>query len=128
MLGRVQLAHAIGSLDDPIAEEGANLSSGQRQLLCIARALLMRPALVIMDEATSSVDLETDAFVQRVIRAEFMHTTVITIAHRLNAILDADKILVLDAGHAIEFGPPKVLMANHQSAFREMVGATSNLG
>ena len=64
MLQRVQLTHAIHTLEDHVLEEGANLSAGQRQLLCIARALLTRPAIVIMDEATSSVDSETDALIQ----------------------------------------------------------------
>ena len=74
-----------------------------------------------MDEATSAVDAETDAFIQRVVRAEFRDATVITIAHRLNTILDADKVLVLAEGKVAEFGPPKQLIARSGGIFREMV-------
>ena len=102
-------------------EEGSNFSAGQRQLLCIARTLLAKPTVLIMDEATSAVDAETDALIQRTVRAEFADVTVITIAHRLNTILDADKILVLDAGRLVEYGAPKDLMATPRSLFRQMV-------
>ena len=117
---------AIKTLDDEVSEDGGNFSVGQRQLLCIARALLAQPAVLIMDEATSAVDAETDAFIQRVVRAEFRDATVITIAHRLNTILDADKVLVLHEGRPVEFGPPKALMAKREGAFRQMVSAASD--
>ena len=120
VLQRVQLAHSV-RLEDTIVEDGANLSAGQRQLLCIARALLAQPSVLIMDEATSAVDAETDAFIQRVVRAEFRDATVITIAHRLNTILDADKVLVLAEGKVAEFGPPKQLIGRSGGIFREMV-------
>lgn len=122
-LQRVQMAHAVRGLDDAVAEGGVNFSHGQRQLLCLARALLMRPALVILDEATSSVDLETDALIQRTVRSEFHDATVITIAHRLNSVLDADKILVLDDGQLVELGTPKELMARSGGRFRSLVHA-----
>ena len=127
VLQRVRLAASVRTLDDTIAEDGANLSAGQRQLLCIARALLARPSVIIMDEATSAVDAETDAFIQRVVRSEFSDATVITIAHRLNTILDADKVLVLDNGRVVEFGPPKELMARRDGTFRQMVSHSSHL-
>jgi ABC-type multidrug transport system fused ATPase/permease subunit len=80
-----------------------------------------------MDEATSTVDAETDALIQRTVRSEFRDATVITIAHRLNTVLDADKVLVLGDGRVLEFGPPKELMAKRDGAFREMVSAASHL-
>jgi len=126
-LQRVHLAHAVRSLDDQVAEDGANFSAGQRQLLCIARALLSRCSLVIIDEATSAVDAETDALIQRAVRSAFADATVITIAHRLNTVLDSDHIIVLDAGQLVEFGSPKELMARSRGRFREMVMASSYL-
>ena len=128
VLQRVQLAHAVRSLDDAVLEDGVNLSAGQRQLLCIARALLAAPSVVIMDEATSAVDAETDALIQRTIRAEFRDATVLTIAHRLNTILDADKVLVLDQGRLVEFGSPSDLLSRRSGTFRAMVDAGSHLG
>lgn len=97
-------------LDTLIAEAGGNLSAGQRQLLCMARALLKKPKVICLDEATANVDITTDALIQTVIREQFRHSTVITIAHRLNTILDYDIILVLDKGRIAESGPPQQLM------------------
>lgn len=127
VLQRVQLAHVVRSLDDPVVEDGANLSAGQRQLLCIARALLANPAVVVMDEATSAVDAETDALIQRTVRQEFRDATVLTIAHRLNSVLDADKVIVLDKGRLVEFGSPKLLLGQRNGAFRAMVDAGGHL-
>ncbi|EOD20589.1 hypothetical protein EMIHUDRAFT_65403, partial [Emiliania huxleyi CCMP1516] len=103
-------------------EDGANFSAGQRQLLCIARALLSRCSLVLLDEATSS-----RALIQRTVRSAFGHATVLTIAHRLSSVLDADKIMVLEAGRLVEFGSPQELMAKSGGAFRQLVvsGASS---
>lgn len=127
VLQRVQLAHAVRSLDDRVLEDGANLSAGQRQLLCIARALLANPRVVIMDEATSAVDAETDALIQRTVRHEFKDATVLTIAHRLNTVLDADKVMVLDRGRLVEFGAPRELLSQRSSAFKAMVDAGGHL-
>jgi len=100
----------IVSLDDEVNEGGSNYSVGQRQLLVIARALLVESKVVIMDEATASIDNTTDARIQKVMRSDFEKATCITIAHRLNTIMDSDYILVMDDGTVAEFGPPSSLL------------------
>ncbi|KAH8703289.1 ABC bile acid transporter [Talaromyces proteolyticus] len=111
------------SLNSPISEGGLNLSQGQRQLLCLARAIVSRPKIMVLDEATSAVDMATDALIQRSIRSEFGRnaTTLLVIAHRLSTIADFDKILVMDAGCAVEFGTPKELMGIEGGVFRSLV-------
>ncbi|XP_053980762.1 multidrug resistance-associated protein 1 isoform X1 [Hylaeus volcanicus] len=100
-----------------VTEGGDNLSIGQRQLICLARALLRKTKVLILDEATASVDLETDDLIQRTIRQEFKDCTVLTIAHRLNTILDTDRIIVLDKGLIVEFDSPEALLGNPSSVF-----------
>ncbi|KAJ3206162.1 hypothetical protein HDU67_008352 [Dinochytrium kinnereticum] len=95
------------SLDFPVAEGGSNFSQGQRQLLCLARAMLKGSKIMVLDEATASVDNKTDAEIQHAIRSpEFASTTVISIAHRLRTVADYDKILVLEHGRVVQFGSP----------------------
>jgi ABC-type multidrug transport system fused ATPase/permease subunit len=106
------------NLNSAIAESGSNLSQGQRQLLCLARALLKDPKVLLMDEATASIDYATDAKIQETIR-EIKNTT-ITIAHRLQTIIDYDKVLVLDKGEVIEFGTPYELIKMQKGIFRGM--------
>ena len=91
-------AQPIKSLSEEVSEGGVNFSVGQRQLLVIARAMLTGASIVIMDEATASVDADTDARIQRVFRSEFKNATCITVAHRLNTIMDSDLVLVMDDG------------------------------
>ncbi|KAB8298622.1 hypothetical protein EYC80_000801 [Monilinia laxa] len=109
------------SLTSPITEGGLNLSQGQRQLLCLARAIVSHPKIMVLDEATSAVDMETDALIQRSIRQEFTDSTLIVIAHRLSTIADFDKILVLGEGKVVEFGSPKELLGLSGGVFRGMV-------
>ena len=93
---------------------------GQRQLVCLARALLRETRVLILDEATAALDLETDELIQATIRKEFVDSTVMTIAHRLNTIMDYDRIMVLDKGHLVEFASPQELLGNTKSIFYGM--------
>ncbi|XP_008553088.1 multidrug resistance-associated protein 1 isoform X3 [Microplitis demolitor] len=103
-----------------VSEGGDNLSVGQRQLICLARALLRKTKILILDEATAAVDLETDDLIQQTIKEEFKDSTVLTIAHRLNTIVDSDRVIVLDKGVITEFDKPEVLMQTPTSAFHSM--------
>ncbi|RKP37855.1 ABC transporter [Dimargaris cristalligena] len=111
-------------LDTPLDSDGESLSAGQKQLMCLARALLKRARVVILDEATASVDLLTDNILQRVIRDDFRECTVLTIAHRLNTVIDYDRILVIDAGMVKEFDTPRNLLSDSSSQFYSMVQET----
>ena len=118
--GRTQ---PIKSLSDEVAVGGNNFSVGQRQLLVIARAMLTGARIVIMDEATASVDADTDARIQRVFRSEFSEATCITVAHRLNTIMDSDYVLVMDDGLAAEFDKPSTLLSKEDGIFKSLVDA-----
>ena len=107
-------------LDHEVSEGGSNFSVGQRQLICLARALLRRAKILVLDEATAAVDPETDELIQTTIRKEFSYCTVLTIAHRLNTILDSDRILVLSKGEVEEVDSPLNLLKNPTSSFRSM--------
>lgn len=109
-------------LSDEVLEGGSNYSVGQRQLIVIARSLLRGAKIVIMDEATASVDADTDARIQRVMRTEFRDSTCITVAHRINTIMDSDYILVMDEGMASEFDKPGVLL-KRGGLFKDLVDA-----
>lgn len=111
----------FASLSSRISEGGLNLSQGQRQLLCLARAIVSRPKIMVLDEATSAVDMATDVLIQRSIREEFQDSTLIVIAHRLSTIADFDKILVMDDGVGVEFDRPKELLGRAGGVFRGMV-------
>lgn len=104
-----------------IDQNGSNLSQGQKQLICIARALVERPKILLMDEATANIDEKTDSLVQEVVGAEFCGSTVVTIAHRLKTIIQYDRILVLDLGRCMEEGAPYEMLQNEKSYFRALV-------
>jgi ABC-type multidrug transport system fused ATPase/permease subunit len=108
------------NLSSPVTESGSNLSQGQRQLLCLARALLKNPKVLMMDEATASIDYNTDSKIQETIRE--LKSTIITIAHRLQTIVDYDKVLVLDKGSVVEYGHPHELLKKEakDAVFRGM--------
>ncbi|KAJ2720276.1 hypothetical protein GGI07_004714, partial [Coemansia sp. Benny D115] len=108
-------------LDKWVDANGINFSVGQRQLLNLCRALLWKRKIVVLDEATANVDSETDGIMQQVIREAFKDCTVLTIAHRLNTIMDSDRVLVIDQGQVAEFDTPENLMANKDSHFTKLV-------
>nr|KAG5688633.1 hypothetical protein BaRGS_017487 [Batillaria attramentaria] len=109
-----------GGLEYNCGEGGHSLSVGQRQLVCLARSLLKKTKVLIMDEATAAVDMETDELIQRTVRTAFKDCTVFTIAHRINTVMDYDKIIVLSAGEIVEFDTPANLLANKDSVFYGM--------
>ncbi|XP_071815996.1 ATP-binding cassette sub-family C member 9-like isoform X3 [Apostichopus japonicus] len=110
-------------LDSPVTEGGENFSVGQRQLFCLARAFLRKSKILIMDEATASIDIETDDIVQSIVRTAFKDRTVITIAHRVSTILDSDKIITLDNGRMVEFDDPESLLEQEDSIFASLVNS-----
>nr|CAD2182781.1 unnamed protein product [Meloidogyne enterolobii] len=107
-------------LDYKISEGGTNLSVGQRQLICLARAVLRRSKILVLDEAAASVDLETDHLIQQTIRRQFVDCTVLTIAHRLHSVIDSTRILVFSEGRVAEFDTPINLFARQDSLFRAL--------
>uniref|UniRef100_A0A7I4KHP7 ABC-type glutathione-S-conjugate transporter n=1 Tax=Brugia malayi TaxID=6279 RepID=A0A7I4KHP7_BRUMA len=116
------LVHSFpNKLEHKLSEGGENISVGQRQLLCLARAVLRMSQILILDEAAASVDMETDALIQKTIRERFSHCTVLTIAHRLHTVMDSDRILVLENGYIREFDTPRKLLDDPDSLFRAMM-------
>ena len=117
------VAGLAGGLDHILAEGGAGLSLGQRQLVCLARALLRHSRLLVLDEATAAMDAATDNVIQETIRREFDDCTVITIAHRLNTVIEADQLVVMDKGRVMEKGRPRDLLREENSTFYSMATA-----
>uniref|UniRef100_A0A1Y1KPK2 ABC transporter domain-containing protein n=1 Tax=Photinus pyralis TaxID=7054 RepID=A0A1Y1KPK2_PHOPY len=111
-------------LNSIVTEGGANFSIGQRQLVCLARAMLRKNKILVLDEATANVDPKTDLLIQRNVRENFSDCTVLTIAHRLDTVIDSDKILVIDGGKVVEFDHPRVLLQDCDGVFYAMVNQT----
>lgn len=111
-------------LDSPVSEFGENFSQGERQLLSLSRILLRRPALLLLDESTASLDADTDSALQSVIRTAFAESTLLVIAHRIKTIIDSSRILVLSDGELVEFDTPSALLANPNSHFSRAVDET----
>lgn len=114
----------LQGLQTLVAAGGSNFSVGQRQLICLARAILRNNKILVLDEATANVDPETDALIQETIREKFINCTVMTIAHRLHTVMDSDKILVMNFGKVEEYDSPLNLLAVEGGIFFEMVKAT----
>ena len=123
-LESVQLKTKISKLKDQlniqIAEYGSNFSVGECQLICVARAILKRSKILLVDEATAHVDTKTDELIQQVLREKFVNQTILTIAHRLHTIMDSDKIVVMNAGIIASYGMPKEVLPKENEILTEM--------
>ena len=104
-----------------IKENGSNLSVGERQLVCFCRAILRKNKIIMLDEATASIDIITEQQIQKLITEEFKDSTVLTIAHRLNTIINSDKVLVVDQGQCAEYDSPQNLLKNKKSHFSKLL-------
>ncbi|CAF4037943.1 unnamed protein product [Adineta steineri] len=104
-----------------VSESGSNLSVGQKQLVCLARAILKKSKILVIDEATANVDNATDELIQKSIREQFKECTVLTVAHRLRTVIDSDRILVLGNGKVLEFDSPASLLCDVNSQFSSLV-------
>jgi ATP-binding cassette subfamily C (CFTR/MRP) protein 4 len=129
-LEEVELKDAVadlpGGLSAHMSEGGSNFSVGQRQLVCLARAIVRNSHILVLDEATANVDPKTDALIQSTIRRKFASCTVLTIAHRLNTIMDSDRVLVMEAGRVAEFAPPSQLLSDPDSMLSRLAEQTGH--
>ncbi|KAH0457131.1 hypothetical protein IEQ34_015038 [Dendrobium chrysotoxum] len=125
VLDKCQLGEVIRSndkkIDSTVIENGENWSVGQRQLFCLGRALLKRSSILVLDEATASVDSATDGIIQETIHQEFNECTVVTIAHRIHTVIDSDLILVLSDGRVLEYDTPAKLLEREDSSFSRLI-------
>lgn len=129
-LDKCQLGEEVrkkeGKLDASVIENGENWSMGQRQLVCLGRVLLKKSKVLVLDEATASVDTATDNLIQQTLRLQFWDCTVVTIAHRITSVLDSDMVLLLDHGLAVEYDSPTKLLENKKSSFSKLVAEYSS--
>ncbi|KAI3830551.1 hypothetical protein MKW98_030714 [Papaver atlanticum] len=129
-LDKCQLGEEVrkkeGKLDASVIENGENWSMGQRQLVCLGRVLLKKSKVLVLDEATASVDTATDNLIQQTLRLQFWDCTVVTIAHRITSVLDSDMVLLLDHGLAVEYDSPTKLLGNKKSSFSKLVAEYSS--
>lgn len=125
VLDKCQLRESVqekeGGLDSSVVQDGSNWSMGQRQLFCLGRALLKRSRILVLDEATASIDNATDAILQKIIRLEFADCTVITVAHRIPTVMDYTNVLAISDGKLVEFDEPKKLLNKEGSLFGMLV-------
>ncbi|XP_025835581.1 probable multidrug resistance-associated protein lethal(2)03659 [Agrilus planipennis] len=124
-LEKVEMKSTISNfkkgIDTEIPEGGSIFSAGQRQLICFARSILKHNNILVLDEPTANMDPQTDALIQKIVKSRFENCTVLTIAHRLSSVMNADKIMVIDSGRVIEYDDPNVLKANSDSLFHRML-------
>ncbi|KAJ3408448.1 hypothetical protein HDV05_004980 [Chytridiales sp. JEL 0842] len=129
-LDAVQLGDKVrnmpSKLETAVTENGKSVSQGQRQLICIARAILSKAKILVLDEATASLDAKTDMLIQEAIKKNFADLTMLTIAHRLNTIIECDRVLVMDAGKIMEFDEPINLLKDKDGVFRSLVDQTGD--
>uniref|UniRef100_A0A0U9HSY7 Putative ABCC protein n=1 Tax=Chrysomela populi TaxID=154003 RepID=A0A0U9HSY7_CHRPP len=121
------IKHLVPSLEDTIGENGAKYSAGQKQLICLARALVSHNKIIVLDEATASMDPETSRLLQDTIKENFAQCTVLVIAHRLNTVANSDRILVVDHGEIVEFDTPSALLANQDGVFYNLMKQSGSL-
>lgn len=123
------IASGADKLDTSVSDNGSNYSVGQRQLLCLAGAILRNPKILLLDEATASVDAGSDAFLQRTMRQNCSGATILSVMHRLSeqVLKECDKVLVMDNGVPAEFDSPEALMSNPDSLFSSIMDATRHV-
>lgn len=118
-----ELGHLFDSLEFKIENGGNNLSSGEKQLICLARAMLRNNKILILDEATANVDNSTNEAIQRIIKNKFSNCTVLAVAHRLNTVMDSDKIVIMRNGEVVQYADPATLMQDKDGYFYNLINS-----